>query len=110
MQKIGFVGLGIMGRPMVKNLIQAGFDVTVWNRSRPGLDECVAAGATEAASPSAAAAACDIFICMVTDSPDVESVILGQSGGESVRDGAIEGLAAGSAHCRSGGSLLPRRG
>ena len=96
MQKIGFVGLGIMGRPMVKNLVQAGFDVTVWNRSRPGLDECVAAGATEADGPSAVAAACDIFISMVTDSPDVESVILGQSGGESVRDGAIEGLAAGS--------------
>lgn len=92
MQKIGFVGLGIMGRPMVKNLVQAGFDVTVWNRSRPGLDECVAAGATEADGPSAVAAACDIFISMVTDSPDVESVILGEPG----REGAFEGLAAGS--------------
>jgi 3-hydroxyisobutyrate dehydrogenase len=77
---------------MVKNLVQAGFDVTVWNRSRPGLDECVAAGATEAASPSAVAAACDIFICMVTDSPDVESVILGEAG----REGVIEGLTEGS--------------
>ncbi len=96
MEKLGFVGLGIMGRPMVKNLIRAGFDVTVWNRSRPGLNECLAVGATEADGPRGVAAASDIFISMVTDSPDVESVILGRSGGEPAHDGAIEGLAAGS--------------
>ena len=89
MERIGFVGLGIMGRPMVKNLLAAGYDVCVWNRSRPGIDECVAAGASEAASPAAVAAACDVFISMVTDSPDVEAVITGPGG-------AIEGLAAGA--------------
>lgn len=85
MDNIGFVGLGIMGRPMVKNLLQAGYPVTVWNRSRPGIDECLAAGAGEAASAAAVAKTSDIFISMVTDSPDVEQVILGE-------EGAIEGL------------------
>ena len=85
MDRIGFVGLGIMGRPMVKNLLKAGFAVTVWNRSRPGIDECVAAGAQEAASARAVAESADVFISMVTDSPDVEQVVLGD-------DGAIAGL------------------
>jgi 3-hydroxyisobutyrate dehydrogenase len=89
MEPIGFVGLGIMGRPMVKNLLQAGFEVTVWNRSRPGVDESVAAGAVEAKSPRAVADACDLFISMVTDSPDVEEVIVGETG-------AIHGLKAGT--------------
>lgn len=89
MEKIGFVGLGIMGRPMVKNLLAAGYAVSVWNRSRPGIEECVEAGAVEAASPAAAAAQADAFISMVTDSPDVESVLTGPGG-------AIEGLQAGS--------------
>lgn len=89
MERIGFIGLGIMGRPMVKNLRGAGFDVTVWNRSRPGIDECVAAGATEADSPRAVAQACDVLITIVTDSPDVEQVVLGDNG-------AIDGFRAGS--------------
>lgn len=93
MDRIGFVGLGIMGRPMVKNLLAAGFPVTVWNRSRPGIDECVAAGAQEAESPQAVAADADVLITIVTDSPDVEQVVLG--GGESP-PAAIEGLAQGS--------------
>lgn len=88
MDRIGFVGLGIMGRPMVKNLLAAGFDVTVWNRSRPGVEECVAAGASEAGSAAEVAGASDVFISMVTDSPDVEQVILGPGG-------AIEGAPAG---------------
>lgn len=89
MESIGFVGLGIMGRPMVKNLLAAGYPVNVWNRSRPGVEECVDAGAAEAASPAAVAAGTGVFISMVTDSPDVESVLTGPGG-------AIEGLRAGS--------------
>ena len=89
MEQIGFVGLGIMGRPMVKNLLAAGFAVTVWNRSRPGIDDCVAVGATEAPNPAAVAADADIFISMVTDSPDVELVLTGP-------DGAAHGLRAGA--------------
>ena len=89
MESIGFVGLGIMGRPMVKNLLAAGYPVSVWNRSRPGIDECLEAGASEEASPAAVAAGADVFISMVTDSPDVESVL-------SSPGGAIEALRAGS--------------
>ena len=48
---IGFIGLGIMGRPMCKNLIGAGFPLTVWNRSRPGIETVVGYGATAAGSP-----------------------------------------------------------
>ncbi len=90
MDRIGFVGLGIMGRPMVKNLLTAGYPVSVWNRSRPGIDECVAAGAREAASPRAVAEQADVFITIVTDSPDVEEVVLGANG-------ARDGLRSGSA-------------
>lgn len=86
--RLGFVGLGIMGRPMCKNLIQAGYELTVWNRSRPGIDEVVSYGAQEAASACEVAKNSDIIITMVADSPDVEEVILGPSG---VLEGACPG-------------------
>jgi len=89
--RIGFIGLGIMGRPMVRNLIAAGFPVTVWNRSRHGIDACVGEGATEAASPCALAEHSDIIITIVGDSPDVEEVALGPNG-------IIEGAHAGLVH------------
>ena len=90
MDRIGFVGLGIMGRPMVTNLLKAGFPVTVWNRSRPGIDTCVAAGAAEGAGPRAVAEQADVFITMVTDSPDVEQVVLGEDGASAgLRSGAV---------------------
>jgi 3-hydroxyisobutyrate dehydrogenase len=77
---VGFIGLGIMGRPMCKNLIQAGFPLTVWNRSQPGIDEVVGYGARAADSPRAVAEQSDVVITMVTDSPDVRQVILGEEG------------------------------
>lgn len=88
--RIGFIGLGIMGRPMAKNLLKAGYTVTAWNRSRPGLEEVVRAGAIEAGSAKEVAAQSDVIITMVTDSPDVEQVVLGPSGiSEGARPGAI---------------------
>lgn len=90
MERIGFIGLGIMGVPMVANLIKAGFAPTVWNRSQPGIDACVSLGATAAESPQAVAHASDILITIVTDSPDVESVLVARD------DAAIHGLASGS--------------
>lgn len=90
MERIGFIGLGIMGVPMVANLIKAGFAPTVWNRSQPGVDACRELGATAADSPQAVAEASDILITIVTDSPDVESVLVGRE------DAAIHGLASGS--------------
>ena len=90
MERIGFIGLGIMGVPMVANLIKAGFAPTVWNRSRPGIDACTALGAVAAESPRAVAEASDILITIVTDSADVETVLVGRE------DAAIHGLASGS--------------
>lgn len=90
MERIGFIGLGIMGRPMACNLVRAGFPVTVWNRSRPGMDAVTAAGAVAAADPRAVADVSDILLTMVTDSPDVEAVLLGERGAaEGLRSGAV---------------------
>ena len=90
MERIGFIGLGIMGVPMVANLISAGFSPIVWNRSQPGIDACVALGATAGDSPKVVAEASDILITIVTDSPDVESVLVGRD------DAAIHGLESGA--------------
>src|SRR5947209_3619682 len=77
---VGFIGLGIMGRPMCKNLIEAGFPLTVWNRSRPGMDIVTGYGAEAAASPREVAERAEVIITIVTDSPDVRQVILGEQG------------------------------
>jgi len=87
--RIGFVGLGVMGKPMAKNLLAAGYLVTVWNRTRSRMDELLALGAKGADSPEEVAENCDIVITMLTDSPDVEEVILGSNG---VIEGAGKGL------------------
>ena len=87
--RIGFIGLGIMGRPMCANLIKAGYSLTVWNRSQPGIDEVVGYGAEAGASPADVAAKSDVIITIVTDSPDVQRVVLGP-------DGVIEGVKSGS--------------
>ena len=79
-ERIGFIGLGIMGRPMARNLLVAGYPVTVWNRSRPGMETLTKAGAEEGASPAAVARNCDIVITIVGDSPDVEQIALGEDG------------------------------
>jgi 2-hydroxy-3-oxopropionate reductase len=79
-ERIGFIGLGIMGKPMVRNLLKAGFAVTVTNRSQPAIDELAAEGATAATSPRAVAEQSDIVITMVPDGPDVEAVLLGDDG------------------------------
>lgn len=84
-ERIGFIGLGIMGKPMAKNLLKAGFAVTVHNRSHPAVDELVKAGATDGASPRGVAQRSDIVITMLPDSPDVQQVVLGA-------DGVLEGL------------------
>jgi 3-hydroxyisobutyrate dehydrogenase len=87
--RIGFIGLGIMGRPMARNLAKAGYGLTVWNRSRPGIDALVEAGAAEGASPKDVAGKSDIVVTIVGDAPDVEQVALGDAG---IIEGAHEGL------------------
>lgn len=80
MKRIGFIGLGVMGKPMAINLLKAGFPLTVWNRTRSKMDELIAMGAHGASSPKEVAEKSDVVITMVTDSPDVEEVILGPNG------------------------------
>ena len=89
MLKIGFIGLGIMGKPMCKNLLKAGYSVTAYNRSRPAMLEVEAAGAALASSPREVAAASDVVITMLPNSPDVAAVVTGENG---VLEGAHEGL------------------
>ena len=79
-KKIGFIGLGIMGVPMVRNLMKAGFEVTVYNRTASKIDKMVAEGAVKANSPVEVARENKVIITMVSDTPDVESVILGENG------------------------------
>ena len=87
-QVIGFIGLGIMGRPMAKNLLKAGYPLVVHNRSRGAVDDLVKAGAKAGTSPRDVASQSDVLITMLPNSPDVEAVVLG-------RDGVIEGARAG---------------
>ena len=87
-QVIGFIGLGIMGRPMAKNLLKAGHPLVVHSRSRGPVDEIARAGAKVGGSPRDVAAQSDVLITMLPNSPDVELVALG-------RDGIIEGARPG---------------
>lgn len=88
MEKIGFIGLGIMGKPMAKNLVKAGYDVTVNDLNSAAVNELVGAGAKKADSPKAVAEITDIIITMLPNSPHVRQVVLGENG---VLDGAKEG-------------------
>ena len=88
-KNVGFVGLGIMGKPMARNLLKAGFELTVHSRSKPPVDELVSAGARAADSPSACAEGMDVVGTMLPDSTDSEAVILGDNGVlAGVRQGA----------------------
>jgi len=79
-ETIGFVGLGVMGKPMAKNLIKTGHRLVVHSRSRGSMDEVVAAGATAAASPAEVARQSTIIITMLPDTADVELVLTGPNG------------------------------
>ncbi len=79
-ERIGFIGLGIMGKGMAHNLLKADFDLRVWNRTSGRIPELVDAGASQASSPADLAENCDIIIVCVSDTPDVREVILGEQG------------------------------
>ena len=88
MERLGFIGLGIMGKPMALHLLKAGYPLVVLNRGPGPQNELVAAGATAGKSPAHVAEQSDAVITMLPDSPDVEKVILGS-------DGVLEGLQSG---------------
>jgi 2-hydroxy-3-oxopropionate reductase len=77
---VGFIGLGIMGKPMARNLMKAGYSLVVHNRSRAAVDELSKEGAQAAASPQEVAARSEVLITMLPDSPDVELVYVGEQG------------------------------
>lgn len=77
---IGYIGLGLMGKSMARNILKAGFPVVVHNRSRTAVQELVSEGAKEAFSPAEVAARVDIVFTNLPDSPDVEAVALGKAG------------------------------
>jgi 2-hydroxy-3-oxopropionate reductase len=87
--RVGFIGLGLMGLPMARNLLQAGYELTVYNRTAAKAEPLVAAGARRASSPAEVGRQSDVAITMVTDSPDVEAVVAGP-------EGLLEGAAAGT--------------
>jgi 2-hydroxy-3-oxopropionate reductase len=77
---IGFIGLGIMGKPMARNLMKAGYKLVVYNRSRASMDELAAEGAATADNPKAVAEQSDVVITMLPDSPQVQEVMTGENG------------------------------
>jgi 2-hydroxy-3-oxopropionate reductase len=89
MANLGFVGLGIMGRPMMKNLLKGGHTVVAYTRTKSVLDACVTDGAQRGASNKDVGARADVIITMLPDGPQVEEVVLGASG-------ILEGAKAGS--------------
>jgi len=89
-KKVGFIGLGMMGSPMSKNLLKAGFELTVWNRTISKMDEIAASGAKPATSAGEVAQRSEVTITMLTGSSDSEEVILG-------KNGVLEGMKPGTA-------------
>ena len=89
MLKVGYIGLGLMGKSIARNILKAGFPVVVHNRSRAAVDELVAEGATAANSPKEVAAQVDVVFTNLPDTPDVEKVVLGENG---ILEGAHDGL------------------
>jgi len=91
---IGLIGLGLMGKPMGRNLLKAGFPLVVWNRTKERADDLVREGAKFASNPRDVAAQADILITIVSDPPAVESVLWGSNG-------ALDGLRRGSLYIDS---------
>jgi len=88
MGKVGFIGLGIMGKPMAKNLVKAGYDLVVFDVVSAAVDELAAAGAAKGASSADVAAQCDVVVTMLPNSPHVKEVVTGAGG---VLEGAKPG-------------------
>jgi 2-hydroxy-3-oxopropionate reductase len=89
MLKVGYIGLGLMGKSIARNILKAGFPLVVHNRSRAAVEELVAEGATAAGSPKQVAEQVDVVFTNLPDTPDVEKVVLGENG---IIEGAHDGL------------------
>src|SRR6185436_19296230 len=111
-ERVGFIGLGIMGSRMAANLARAGFELTVWNRTASTADDWAAQhGAAVASSPAALASNSDVVISMVVDGPQVESGLLGDEGaGNGPGVLCIDMSTIGPAAARRIGAGLQERG
>ncbi len=89
MLKVGYIGLGLMGKSIARNILKAGFPLVVHNRSHAAVDELVAEDATSANSPKEVAEQVDVVFTNLPDTPDVEKVVLGENG---IIEGAHDGL------------------
>jgi 2-hydroxy-3-oxopropionate reductase len=89
MLKVGYIGLGLMGKSIARNILKAGFPLVVHNRSRPAMDELVEEGAQNASSPAEVARQVDVVFTNLPDTPDVEKVVIGENG---IAAGAHPGL------------------
>ena len=90
MSRVACIGLGTMGGPMAGHLLDAGHEVAVWNRTASKCDELVARGARHAATPADCADGADVVVTCVSDSPDLEAVVLGPDGAAAgLREGAV---------------------
>jgi 3-hydroxyisobutyrate dehydrogenase-like beta-hydroxyacid dehydrogenase len=87
-KRVGFIGLGMMGNPMSKNLLKAGFELTVWNRTRSKMEEIVRLGAVPVKFGKKVAQQSEVTITMLTGSSDSEEVVLG-------KNGVVEGMKPG---------------
>jgi len=88
-KRVGYIGLGLMGKPIASNILKAGFKLTVHNRSQASVQELISLGASEAGSPAEVAEASEMVITNLPDSGDVEQVVLGNAG---VLAGAADGM------------------
>lgn len=89
-EKVGFIGLGIMGQGMARNILKKGADLTVWNRTASKMADITAEGAAAAQNPADLAAQCDVIILCVSDTPDVQEVLFGEEGvNYGVKEGAL---------------------
>ena len=87
---VGFIGLGLMGRPMARRLMAEGYPVAVANRSRPAVDALAAEGAVPCESPAEVAGRSEVVFTMLPDAPDVEAVVFGAGGlAASMRAGSV---------------------
>src|SRR5215469_8009295 len=86
---VGFIGLGLMGKPMARNVLKAGFPLTVWNRTLSKADELVSAGAKLAATPRKVAENSDVLVTIVSDPPALEEVLFKQQALVGLKRGAV---------------------
>src|SRR5215831_5644300 len=89
MTSVGFIGLGLMGKPMARNLLKAGFPLTVWNRTRSKAEELAQEGAKLADGPAQVAEQADVLITIVSDPPALEDVLLQKNALAALRRGSI---------------------